>query len=108
VVLGDAPVNWFIVPGKESEGAEVKASVYSYPVRSSFAMVEDFLRATYFSTSLLWKPSMLKTATCEYLFESSTQSADTGSRSVMQRAVAPSASSKRRMLSVSQWSGGTL
>lgn len=63
VVLGLAPVTKFMVPGKESDGAEVKASEYSYPVWRSFAILDWGRKATYLVTSLLWKPSTLKTAT---------------------------------------------
>lgn len=64
VVLGLAPVYWLRIPGNESEGPEVRASVYSYPVCRSLAMVLWGRAATYFPTSLPCRPSMLNTAIC--------------------------------------------
>ena len=57
-------MNRFMVPGKESDGADVNAFVYSKPVVRSFAIVLLGLLATYLGTSLPWNPSILKAATC--------------------------------------------
>jgi hypothetical protein len=39
VVRGGAPVNWFKMPGKESDGADTRAFVYSKPVAMSCVIV---------------------------------------------------------------------